>query len=205
MWLRQKSIWNILLLSWVPVFMLNDSPVFLFTGTRLASSLLAVRTQTLIIFWAKGISFIHSWWQHQTNIHIETTFPTTSHCKKATFSSANPTYCIRFYRSTINWIMVGLPKDLADTSVSLELSKVQVRQSVVHIFPVMKFDWPHQRLQLWCKLRWWLAWKQAAAKNLLNLSAMHFRSSMTILHGAGSVQYCLWGLGVSPCCHNGFH
>lgn len=33
--------------------------IFFFTGARLSTGLLAVRTQTLIIFWAKGISFIH--------------------------------------------------------------------------------------------------------------------------------------------------
>lgn len=33
--------------------------VFFFTGARLSTGLLAVRTQTLIIFGPEGISFIH--------------------------------------------------------------------------------------------------------------------------------------------------
>lgn len=37
----------------------KDSPGFLIHRYQASTSLLAARTQTLIIFWAKGISFIH--------------------------------------------------------------------------------------------------------------------------------------------------
>lgn len=81
---------------------------FLIHRFQASKCLLAVHTQTLFIFWAKGIPFIHdgSIKPIRKSNHISI----SSHCKLKHKNNLNPTCCVLFYGCIINSIMLDLTK-----------------------------------------------------------------------------------------------
>lgn len=101
----------------------KDSPGFLIHRWQASISLLAVRTQTFIMFWVKGISFIHDG-KNQTNIHALPHFHHT-HTVKKTFLKVTPTCFCLFCHSKINLIT----SDDTKTGQKLQLLSISVKFS----------------------------------------------------------------------------
>lgn len=156
-WWRQKS--NLIYI--ISQFSLHHALkmtvlVSFFTGARLSTGLLAVRTQTLIIFWAKGILFIHDGNPRPTytfRIHISKKLRLQK--SEQHFSKVNPAFCTLSRHSTINWIMVGLhqpPPPQKKTWQSLRLLYDSVKCEYCNrqctFLPVMRARRPQQRQQL---------------------------------------------------------
>lgn len=124
---------------------------FLIHRFQASKRLLAVHTQTLFIFWAKGIPFIHD--RSIRPIRKSNHISRSSHCKLKHKNNLNPTCCVLFYGCIINSIMLDLTKTRQEVMLLLAM---QVSSSLVHFLPVTKVSWLHQVAAKACRLLLWL-------------------------------------------------